>query len=545
MARDVAAKLIGHVLKQHGVETIFYLMGGPNFEIINGCQDVGIRTIDVRHEQAAAMAAHGYARVSGKVGVCVGASGPGTLNLLTGVYNAQIDLAPLLVLGGSSAVQEFQRRAFQEVDQVAVFAPISKWAVRVYEARRIPEYLHAAYRVATQGRPGVVYVDLPGDVLYTKIEEDEVVGLQEPQTIAARPAGEATAVEAAIDLLARAERPILVAGSGVFWAQAWDELRAFVEAANLPFYTTPMARGLIPEDHHLAFIGARSKAFREADLVLVIGTRLNWILGFGARYAADAKIVHVDIEPEEIGHNRPVDVGIVGDAKLVLQQLTRVAQERLAGQEPTAWIHALQEDDERRRKDIDGLLHSPAMPIHPLRLCKEIRECVARDAIIVIDGNETLHFGRQSLPCYAPGHRLNSGATGCMGVGLPFGLGAAAAKPDKQVLVLHGDGSMGMNVMEIDTAVRHNPPVVTVVSNNAGWTAREPDIRKPGRELGFTAFDKVGEALGAYAERVENPADIRPALERAFASGRPAVINVITDPLAKAISVRQAAYRSA
>jgi thiamine pyrophosphate-dependent acetolactate synthase large subunit-like protein len=279
--------------------------------------------------------------------------------------------------------------------------------------------------------------------------------------------------------------------------------------------------------------------------VLVIGTRLNWLLGFGERYPADAKIIHVDIAPEEIGHNRPVHVGIVGDAKLVLHQLTEVARERLAGREPTAWIHALQEDNERRQKDIDGVLNSPATPIQPLRLCKEIREFVARDAIIAVDGNETLHFGRQSLPCYYPGHRLNSGATGCMGVGLPFGLGAAAAKPDKQVLVLHGDGSMGMNVMEIDTAVRHHLRVVTVVSNNAGWTAREPNFRKPGRELGFTQFDKIAEALGAYAERVESPGDIRPALERAFASGKAAVINVITDPLAKAVSVRQASYRMA
>jgi acetolactate synthase-1/2/3 large subunit len=190
-------------------------------------------------------------------------------------------------------------------------------------------------------------------------------------------------------------------------------------------------------------------------------------------------------------------------------------------------------------------LNNPNTPIHPLRLCKEISDVVERDAIIAIDGNEILHFGRQSLPCYAPGHRLNSGATGCMGVGLPFGVGAAAAKPDKQVLVLHGDGSMGMNVMEIDTAVRHHLPVVTVVSNNGGWTAREPNFRKPGRELGFTQFDKIGEALGAHAERVEQPEDIRPALERAFASGKPAVVNVITDPLAKAVSVRQAGYRLA
>jgi len=409
----------------------------------------------------------------------------------------------------------------------------------------MPELISTAYRVASTGRPGVVYVDLPGDVLYTDVEEEDVVWpVGQPLTMA-RPAGDAAAIEQAIALLAQAERPIVVAGGGVFWSQASAELQEFVELAQIPFYTTPMSRGLIPEDHRLAYIAARSTAFREADLVLVVGTRMNWILGFGQRYAENAKIIHIDIEQEEIGHNRGADVGIVGDAKLVLKQLIAAGKGRLPGANRDKWLNRLAEDHERRWKDLDGLLNNPNTPIHPLRLCKEISDVVERDAIIAIDGNEILHFGRQSLPCYAPGHRLNSGATGCMGVGLPFGVGAAAAKPDKQVLVLHGDGSMGMNVMEIDTAVRHHLPVVTVVSNNGGWTAREPNFRKPGRELGFTPFDQIGAALGAYAERVEQPEDIRPALERAFASGKPAVVNVITDPLAKAVSVRQAGYRLA
>lgn len=545
MAQVLASYLIGKALKQRGVDTVFYLMGGPNFEIINGLQDEGIRTIDVRHEQAAAMAAHGYARVSGKPGICIGASGPGTLNLLTGVYNAQLDLAPMVVLGGSSSVGQFQMDAFQEVDQVGTFVPVTKWAFRIYDAKRMPELINTAYRVASKGRPGAVYVDLPGDVLYATVEESEAVWPKGQPLTEARPAGEPAALEAAIDLIAKAERPIVVAGGGVYWSQGWAELQAFVEATSIPFFTTPMSRGLVPEDHRLAFTAARSGAFRDADLIVVAGTRLNWILNFGGRFDTDAKIIQIDIEPEEIGHNRGVDVGIVGDAKIVLQQLTDLARTRLAGKEPTAWIHRLQDEDERRWKDIDGMRNSPATPIHPLRLCKEISEFVERDAIIAVDGNEILHFGRQSIPCYTPGHRLNSGVTGCMGVGLPFGLGAKAAKPDKQVLVLHGDGSMGMNAMELDTLVRHNLPVVTVISNNGGWTAREPNFRKPGRELGFTAYDKMAEALGAYGQRVERPEEIRPALERAFASGRPALVNVITDPLAKAVSVRQSAYRMA
>ena len=194
------------------------------------------------------------------------------------------------------------------------------------------------------------------------------------------------------------------------------------------------------------------------------------------------------------------------------------------------------EDNDRRASQSASLLNSDQTPIHPLRLCKEIRDFLDRDAILAVDGNEILHFGRQSLPTFVPGHRLNSGVTGTMGVGLPYGLGAQIAKPDKQVLVLHGDGSMGMNAMEIDTAVRHNLPVVTVISNNAGWTARTPDTRKPGRELGFTAYHEMAESLGAHGEKVEDPNEIRPALERAFASGKAAVVNVIVEPTAAGVS---------
>ena len=530
--------LISKTLKEEGAEALFYLMGGPNFDIVMSAEDLGIRSIDFRHEQAAAFAAHAYARVTGKPGVCTAASGPGTLNLLTGMYTAAIDCAPMVIVGGASGVHEISRDAFQEVDQVSILKPLCKYWHRPTQAARYPEIVSTAYRQATTGRPGPVYVDCGADVLYEMVEEEQAVKATRAAK-RSRPAAEPGAAKEAVEILAKAERPIIVAGGGAFFSGAAPELERFVDVTNIPFYTAPMSRGLVPEDHLVSFQAARSTAMREADVVLVVGTRLNWMLLYGNRFSRDAKIIQIDIEASEIGHNRSVDLGIVGDAKAVMAQIVAEAEaqeSKFAGALESPWISHLREDEERRATQMAPVLNSDQVPIHPLRLCKEIREFLPRDAILSVDGNEILHMGRQTIPTYLPGHRLNSGVTGTMGVGLPYGIGAQIAKPDKQVLVLHGDGSMGMNAMEIDTAVRHNLPVVTVISNNAGWTARTPGQRKPGRELGFTSFDGMAEALGAYGERVEDPNQIKPALDRAFSSGKAAVINVIVEPTAGGVS---------
>ena len=538
MGKVNGSYLISRTLKEEGVDTLFYLMGGPDFDIVMSAEDLGIRTVDFRHEQAAAFAAHAYARVTGKPGVLTAASGPGTLNLLTGVYTAAIDCAPMVVLGGASAVHEISRDAFQEVDQVGVMDPLVKYSHRPTMAARYPEIVSTAFRQSLAGCPGPVYIDCGGDVLAEEIEEDDAV---RPSRAArrTRPAAEPGAVKEAIDMLSQAERPLIFAGGGAFFSGAASELEQFIDITRTPFYTAPMSRGLVPEDHVVSFQGARSTAMREADFVLVVGTRLNWMMQYGQRFDRDVKIVQIDIDPGELGHNRSIDLGIVGDAKAVMAQMLDEAQARegeFADRLESEWIVHLREDNDRRAEQMAPLLNSDQRPIHPLRLCKEIREFLDRDAIVSVDGNEILHFGRQSIPTHVPGHRLNSGVTGTMGVGLPYGIGAKIAKPDTQVLVLHGDGSMGMNAMEIDTAVRHNIQVVTVISNNAGWTARTPDRRKPGRELGFTAFDEMAVALGGHGEKVDDPDEIKPALDRAYSSGKPAVINVIVEPTAAGVS---------
>ena len=538
MGNVTGSYLIAKTLKEEGVEVLFYLMGGPNFDIVMACQDLGIKTVDFRHEQAAAFAAHAYARLTGKPGVCTAASGPGTLNLLTGVYTASIDCAPMIILGGAGPVHEIGREAFQEVDQVGIFEPLCKYVHQPTLAERYPEIISTAFRQATSGRPGPVYIDCGADVLYEEVEESKVVKAPRP-VVKSRPSADPKAIEDAINLISAAKKPIIFGGGGVFFSGASDEFQRFIDITKIPFYTAPMSRGLAPEDHPVSFPAARSKAMREADLILVIGTRLNWMMQYGRRFSNEAKLIQIDIEESELGHNRDCDLGIVADAKMALAQLADAASQRkddFDGKLESDWIHGLSEYQTNKAANMEAVLNSNQVPIHPLRLCSEINKFLDRDAIVTVDGNEILHFGRQSINTYLPGHRLNSGVTGTMGVGLPYGIGSILAKPDKQNLVLHGDGSMGMNAMELDTLVRFNLPVVTVISNNAGWTARTPNQRKPGRELGFTPFHEMAKALGCYGERVEDPDEIRPALERAFSSGKPAVIDVIVEPTAAGTS---------
>jgi len=528
--------LIARTLKEEGADCLFYLMGGPNYEIVNNSEDFGIRTVDFRHEQAAAMAAHAYARVKRTPGVTTSASGPGTLNLLTGIYNAFIDSAPMVTLGGAGPLRDVYRDGFQEVDLPNIFGPVSKSVIRPTYPARMPEHISTAFRTAMSDRPGPVYVECNEDVLYGEVDESEAESPTRASMVSP-PSADPDKIAEAVKILSEAERPILLAGSGPWWSGAWDELQEFVDRTGIPFYTTPIARGLIPEDHHVSFPAARSTAFRETDAVLVVGTRFNWIMTFGRRISPQAKIIQIDVHSAEIGHNRSVDIGIVADAKAAMQQInSEVSRSGMKSKSESAWVEYLRDIENNRRERSEQLENSEQVPIHPLRLCKELREVMDRDSILTVDGNEILHYGRQSIPTYVPGHRLNSGATGCMGVGLPFAIGAKLAKPDKQVVSLHGDGSLGMNIQDFDTAVRYNLPIVVVVSNNEGWTARVEGVRKPGRELGWTRFDAIAEALGGYGEEVREPSQIRPALERAFDAGVPAIVNVHTDPTARALS---------
>src|SRR5918911_13576 len=335
-------ELVAQALKNEGADTMFFIMGGPMLGAQDTCRKLGIRMIDVRHEQAAAMMANAYARVTGKAGVCSAASGPATTNLVTGVAHAYTDSAPIIALGGASPISQFHSEAFQEIDQLSMMRPVSKWAAQAVAARRIPEYINIAYRQAMTGRMGPAYLDLPGDVLYSRVNEDEVVWPAPAQTHH-RVLGDPGLVQEAVRLLAQAQRPIIVSGSGILWSNASAELEQLVDETGIPFFTTPQGRGVVPEDHPRCFLSARNMAFRETDLVMFIGTRFNYVISHGQapRFNADAKVIQVNIDPAEIGRGRPVDVGIVGDAKAVLGQMLSLVRGKFEPGKETPWIDAL------------------------------------------------------------------------------------------------------------------------------------------------------------------------------------------------------------
>lgn len=549
MAELTGSEILAKSLKNEGTDVLFFLMGGPMLLAESSCIKEGIRPLDVRHEQAAALMGQAYSRLLQKPSVCMAASGPGVINLTTGIANALIDCAPVVAIGGSSPIGQNGRQVFQEIDQVMIMRSCTKWADRVHSLKRIPEQVNNAFQHAMSGKPGPVYLDFPGDILYAKLPEEQVDwSLSGRPILNARPQGDPREIERLVAALAKARQPIVLSGSGVIWSRAWDELKAFVESTGIPFYTTPQGRGVLPDDHPLAYLAMRSTAFREADLILIVGTRMNYIITHAAppRFNANATLVRIDIDPDELASApRKIDIPIVGDCKMVLQQILAAL-----GGSPTLterfepWRRKLADGDAAKRAAPGSNKAPDGEPIHPLRLCEEITDFMQRDAILVVDGQEILNYGRQSMPTFTPGHRLNSGPFGMMGVGLPFGLGAKIAKPDKQVIVVHGDGSFGLNAMELDTAVRHKIAVLVVISLNGGWTA-DPKGEKPGRNLGYTRFERMAEALGCYGEYVERAEDIRPALERAqrqVDGGKVAVVNVVTDYRARAATLAFSNY---
>jgi len=388
-----------------------------------------------------------------------------------------------------------------------------------------------AFRHALSGRPGPTYLEFPQNVLDAKLEETEIMLPRDYRTTA-RPQGDSALVKQAVELLLGAERPLIIIGAGVWWAQAEKELQEFIELTNIP--VTGGQWG-IPGDHPLRLSGRGGT--QRADVIFVLGTRIDFRLRYGRSpmFSEESKWIQVDIEPTEIGRNRPIDIGIMGDVKAVLRQMIEEARDRRQRRKELPWVNECREQAKRQQEQLEPLINSDNVPVHPARLCKEIRDFIDRDATIVIDGGETSLWGFSIIRNYEPGHLLGVGPTGTIGIGTSYAMAAKIAKPDKQVLLLSGDGSFGMNVMEFDTMVRHKLPIVAVINNDSGWgmivhlqESKGLD-RVVGTELDFVRYDKVVEALGGYGELVEKPEDIHPALERAFASGKPACINVRCD----------------
>jgi acetolactate synthase-1/2/3 large subunit len=538
VADVTGGELVVQMLAQHGVRHLFTLCGGHILPIYDACLKHGIAVVDVRHEQAAAHAADAYARLTRNLGAAAVVPGPGVTDAVTGVANAFAARSPMLLVGGASPRALRGMGALQEMEQVALFAPITKGAWAVPETRLIPEFLETAIRTARSGRPGPVFVEIAVDLLMGTVEARAAPIPAREETTPRGPAG--ADVERAVELLARAERPVVIAGSGVYWDGAQDALRAFAETAAVPVFMNGMGRGCLSADHGFAFQLARGLALREADLVLVLGTPLDFRLGYGQAptWAEGARLVMVDADAGEFGKNRPVDVGIAADIRLTLEALRQAAAP--GGEDRTAaWRRRLREKETAEQAKLRVLTASDQVPITHYRLAAELAAVMDERTCLVGDGGDVVTCASKVVPLTRPAQWLDPGPLGVLGVGPPFALAAKLLNPDQRVILLSGDGTFGLNGMELETAVRFDLPFLCVVGNDGGWgMIRTIQEAFYGRErlvatsLPFTRYDRVVEALGGVGETIEDPSHLRPALERALVSGRVSCLNVILDPTA-------------
>lgn len=542
-------RLVARVLKNENVSHLFTLCGGHIASIYDGCIDEGIQIIDTRHEQAAAHAADAYARLTRGIGAAAVTAGPGVTDAVTAVANAYYANSPLLLLGGAAPLEQQGRGALQEMEQVALFKPITKYSISIHQTERIPELLTQAIRIACTRRPGPVFVEIPFDVLIQFVDED-TINFPSRYRTHARSYGDMQEIARAAEMVANAARPVILAGTQVYWDDASDALRAFVEEFNLPMFPNGMGRGTLPMNHPNCLPLARGAGLSQADVVLSLGVPMDFRMRYG-QFGNETKLVQVDGDAAEIGRNRPVEVGIVGNARAVLGQLHEAVGKVLAGRpNPAAgdWVAQLQGVEEEKRTAQAVWENSAESPIHQLRLAHELNKVLDDDTIVIADGGDVVGLAAKVLTITRPGQWMDPGPLGCLGVGLPFALAAQALFPNKKVIVLNGDGSFGLNGMEFDTAVRFNLPIVTVIGNDGQWgEIRLPQIALMGEERAVATalapnvhYEKIAEAFGGYGECVTKPDEIVPAIRRAFASGKASIVNVMIDPagVTKADAVR-------
>ena len=523
--------LAAKALKAAGVECVFTLSGGHVMAIYDGCLDEGIRVIDVRHEQAATHAADAWARLNpGKVGVAILTAGPGVTDGVTGVANAWRANSPILVFGGQGPFNNLRRGSLQEMDHVSLMKPITKWADACYETSRIAEYIEIGIRQALSGVPGPAFLEIPIDILSAPVDLDRV---RMPRFRDYRVSGTAPqrAIGEAAALVAGASRPMVMAGTALKWSEGAPALRRFAEATKIPVFTNGMGRGQLPMNHPQFFNRSRRDALAQADVVVLAGTPLDFRMKYGRSIPDGAKVVQLDLDETLIGQNRAADVGLVGNVGANLDAL-REAVGDVNFSDFSAVLRAVEDNAAAK---IAAQLSSDEVPIDPMRLCAEIAAHIATDdeMIVIGDGGDIVAQASKVLQVPEHGTWMDPGPLGTLGVGMPFAIAAQLANPAKRVLIIYGDGSFGLNGFEYDTAVRFGLPIVGVVGNDAAWgqMMRPQSMiygadRLVATELSYTRYDKVVEALGGHGEHVTEPGQIRPALERAFASGRPALVNV-------------------
>src|SRR5215813_13649743 len=536
MSEVDGATLMARSLKQQGIDHMFGIVGFPVGPIAAAAQKEGINYIGMRNEQAAAYAAQAYGYMTGRPGVCLTVTGPGVVHGLAGLANAQQNCWPMILIGGASETYRGGMGAFQEERQVLLATPFCKFAHGIESVGRIPYYVEMATRHAIYGRQGASYLDMPDDIIKGTVASDKITHAQrvpEPPRMVAP--GEN--VEAALDVLEKAQRPLVIVGKGMAWSRAEGEVRAFIERTQIPFVRSPMGKGVMPDDHPLAVSAARTLALQQADVIFLMGARLNWIFHFGLppRFAKDVKVIQLDIAPEEIGHNKATEVALVGDGKAIIAQLNKALLSRQwFHPKDTPWRQALAKKTAENAATIKPQVDDDTAPAGYYRALRDVAAWMPKNAILSAEGAGTMDIGLTQLPSFNARSVLNAGTYGTMGVGLGQAIAACVVHPDRPVVHLSGDSAIGFSGMEMETLVRYNLPAKIVVLNNGGIGPGMPEIPenpmfnlKPNALIWGARYDKMMEAFGGKGVFVEDPKHIRGALDEAMEFPGPALVNVV------------------
>ena len=541
MAMVSAGELLIRTLRRAGVEKLFALHGAHLETLFQACLDHDIAVLDTRHEVAAGHAAEAYARTGRRLGVAMITAGPGFTNVITSIANAYLDRTPVLYLAGSAALGDAETNTLQAgIDQVAIARPITKWARQITTPDQLPRLAAEAVRIATSAPAGPVLLDLPMDVLTTLLDED---GVPVPENLLLDsppvPAGEL--MDQAINLLSRAERPVMMIGGDVWASRGEQELIRFVEQTGIPVYSDFAGHGVLPSSHPL-YGGtfhkmADLKEPHRPDVILILGTRLGLFTlgGTDILIPKQARLIHIDVDAKELGKLRPVALPVVSDSREALRALNQIARET---QWPdfSDWHSVIADAKQQRRARFAAALARKKPPIHPYQAVTVVMENLPKDTVIIGDGAESYHWLNEVIAREQGGAYLTHGFLGAVGFGLGLALGAAWAHPGRPLLCIAGDGAVGFTLIEFDTMVRHKLPIVVVVMNNSSWGASQhfQEIvsgkdRLLGTQLSTTRYHDVAAGFGCYAEEVRELKQLAPAIRNAFAGGRPACINVIID----------------
>ena len=553
MASLNGAHLFIRCLKQEGIKKVFTIVGDTILPLVDAAADEGIEFIDTRHEGAALHMADGYARITGHPAVGMVTGGPGFANAISALPAIYTSESPVIFVAGCAELPEKGMTTFQEIDQIAMAAPVTKGSWLIHDRQRIPEFVATAFRTATSGRPGPVHLTLPIDLQVQDISEDELPKyLPSEYRNQGRSQGDAALVEQAASLLRQAKRPVIIAGNPARYSVTPEQLQDLAETTGIPVFTVEQARGLLDDDHPLCFgyadgaMNPAARRFREADVVLLLGKRLDHRYRYGNIFGSAARIIQADPSPAEIGRNRGVAVGLLGDLGAVVEQLTAAAKSGSRenidewldqlGKDRTAWIQELRDKATGQQ------------PMHPLDVYTGLESLVDRDTVIVLDGGDYVQWGRSFLRARKPGHFIRLGPLSHLGAGIPYAMAAKLANPQSKVLLFIGDGAFGFYAMEYDTCIRHNLPITTVMGNDSTWGIDKTFQlayfnRAVATDLRTIRYDQVVAAMGGYAEYVERREEVAPAVERALASGLPSIVNAVVrseaSPLAEAMIARR------